>query len=275
MGVQTNLITIPTFGPSMTGPETVLIASRPFDFRAGGDYVSGNAPSDSPMVHVEQPPPLEIMKYQVSAADYAQCVTDGACEKAQPRRRGKGNVPATGVSYDDAIDYAAWLSKQTGATWRLPTIEEWTFAAGSKAVDPALGVKTDTSDPAERWLLTYDRETALGNNGPAKPEPLGAFGVNEYGVADLSAVVWEWSATCASRTTRNDAGNVLTQVESCGVRYLEGRHRTPMSTFVRDAVGGGCSVGIPPDNFGFRLVREPGWIERAGNLVAAWLKHAN
>ena len=32
-----------------------------------------------------------------------------------------------------------------------------------------------------------------------------------------------------------------------------------MSTFVRDARGGGCTIGAPPDNLGFRLVRERGW----------------
>lgn len=33
-----------------------------------------------------------------------------------------------------------------------------------------------------------------------------------------------------------------------------------MSGFVRDAQGGGCSVGTPPDNLGFRLVRDRGRI---------------
>ena len=32
-----------------------------------------------------------------------------------------------------------------------------------------------------------------------------------------------------------------------------------MSTFVRDGRSGGCSVGAPPDNLGFRLVKERPW----------------
>jgi hypothetical protein len=31
-----------------------------------------------------------------------------------------------------------------------------------------------------------------------------------------------------------------------------------MSNFIRDAMTGGCSAGVPPDNLGFRLVRDPG-----------------
>jgi formylglycine-generating enzyme required for sulfatase activity len=261
VGAQTGLLTLPAVAPAGT-PETVVIAPRSYAYRATGEFLRNGASVDGPLVALDDPPPLEIMKYQVSAADYAACVADGGCALAEPRRRGIGNVPVTGVSFRDATDYADWLTRRTGARWRLPTIEEWTFAAGSKTVDPALGLETDAADPAERWLLQYEREAALGDRALATPEPLGSFGVNEFGVADLSAVVWEWTATCASRTTVDATGNVVTFIDSCGVRYLEGRHRTAMNVFVRDAVAGGCTIGAPPDNLGFRLVREPTLVER-------------
>jgi hypothetical protein len=35
---------------------------------------------------------------------------------------------------------------------------------------------------------------------------------------------------------------------------VEGRHRTYVSDFIRDARTGGCQVGTPPTNLGFRLV---------------------
>ncbi len=221
--------------------------------------MQGTATVDGPLVAVEDPPALEIMKYQVSAADYDQCVADGACLKAEPRRRGLGDVPVTGVSFNDANDYAAWLSAKTGRTWRLPSVAEWTFAAGSKARDDALGVATDAKDPAKRWLAYYEREAALGAKALATPSPLGTFGENEYGVADMAESVWEWTATCGSRTTLGAADETLTYLKSCGVKLLEGRHRTPMSAFIRDAQGGGCTIGAPPDNLGFRLVRQREW----------------
>jgi len=45
---------------------------------------------------------------------------------------------------------------------------------------------------------------------------------------------------------------------NCGVRVVEGRHRTYVTDFIRDARGGGCAFGAPPSNLGFRLVREEG-----------------
>jgi formylglycine-generating enzyme required for sulfatase activity len=256
---QTDLVEWPSgVAVTMAAPATVTIMPRAYSYRADGDFIRDAAPVDGPLLTIEQPVPLEIMTHQVSAIDYARCVADGDCERAEPRRRGEGNVPVTGVSFRDANDYATWLSRATGAIWRLPTVAEWAFAAGSKATDHALGVETDPQDPAERWLAFYEKEAALGDNALRSPEPLGAFGVNEYGVADLAGSVWEWTTTCGSRTTLGPRGEPLRQLESCGVRFLEGRHRTPMNVFVRDAMGGGCSVGAPPDNLGFRLVRERG-----------------
>jgi formylglycine-generating enzyme required for sulfatase activity len=271
IGWQTDAIDLPvlSFSTTSAAPETIVIAPRAFAYRASGDFIRGTASVDGPLIEIDQPAPLEIMKYQVSVADYALCVADGACKKAEPRRHGDNtNLPVTGVNFNDATGYADWLSRRTGETWRLPTIEEWAFAAGSEAVDHALGINANDDDPAERWLFAYERESALGTDGPANPEPLGSFGVNEFGVADLSAVVWEWTATCASRTTLDAAGKTLSHLENCGVRYLEGRHRTPMSAFVRDALGGGCSVGAPPDNLGFRLVRVPSWLAFARSAIA-------
>lgn len=259
IAAQTGLLTVPAATASMTGPETVTIAPREYSYRDSGEFQRNGANIDGPLVTVERPAPLEIMKFQVSDTDYARCVADGACEATRPLRRGTGNVAVTGVSFDDATAYAAWLSAKTDESWRLPTIAEWVFAAGSKARDDALGIETEKDNPADRWLAFYERESALGANALTTPEPLGSAGINEFGVADLSAAVWEWSSTCDSRTTLGAAGEILSRVEACGVRLLEGRHRAPMSAFVRDARTGGCSVGAPPDNLGFRLVKERNW----------------
>lgn len=243
-------------------PATTSIASRPYTYREPGEFYRGMAQLDGRLIAVEAAAPLEIMTYQVSVADYARCVADSACRTAAPRRRGNGDVPVTGVSFDDANDYAAWLSRQTGASWRLPTVAEWVFAAGERAVDPALGTDAAADDPIERWIALYEREAELGADALAAPEPLGSFGFNGLGVADIGGTVWEWTATCASRTTLAANGAVLATLPSCGVRYVEGRHRTQVTAFIRDARAGGCSTGTPPDNLGFRLVREPGWLER-------------
>ena len=54
------------------------------------------------------------------------CSLSGQCE---PRLDVADVLPLANVSVDEVRDYATWLSEQTGATYRLPTLSEWQYAA--------------------------------------------------------------------------------------------------------------------------------------------------
>ncbi|WP_193336930.1 SUMF1/EgtB/PvdO family nonheme iron enzyme [Devosia beringensis] len=256
------------FGNSrLAGPEQVTLAPADFTYRAAGHFLRDGIPVDAPMLQTRLDAPLTIMKYQVRAADYAACVADGACAPAEPRHIGKGNIPVTGVNYDDATDYAAWLSGRTGENWELPTDEQWAFAAGAGFADDALGLAADNANPAARWLASYEKEAARNSEAGRTPLPLGSFGSNENGVADMGGNVWEWTQTCHRRVHVDAAGAILSETPACTIKILDGQHRTPMSFFIRDAKSGGCSVGIPPANLGFRLVRQPAWHETLRTML--------
>jgi formylglycine-generating enzyme required for sulfatase activity len=260
IGIQLDLPGPRFASTAMAGPETVTLQPADFTNRAEGHFLRNGNPVDAPLIHTRLEAPLVIMKYQVSATDYAQCVAEGACAKPEPRYIGEGNVPATGVNYDDATAYAAWLSQRTGQDWVLPTDRQWAFAAGSQFVDEALGVEDETN-PALRWLANYEQETARRNDAGRLPLPLGSFGSNENGLADMAGNVWEWTQTCHRRVHVDAEGAVLSEMPACGIRVLDGKHRASMSFFIRDAKSGGCSVGVPPDNLGFRLMRHQAWYE--------------
>jgi formylglycine-generating enzyme required for sulfatase activity len=253
--------------PADTLPETVTLAPAPFSHRPAGAYLQGNVTVSAPRLTTSLGEPLTIMVHEVSAADYARCVAGRACAPAEPAHRAAGEVPVTGVSYDDARAYADWLSARTGQSWRLPTVEEWDFAAGALARDHGLEGLADAADPAQKWLADFDRAAAERVPGGAVPQPLGSIGPNENGLADLGGNVWEWTATCNSRVTLDASGQVAGTLPSCGLRIVEGKHRMPINVFVRDAIRGGCSVGNPPDNLGFRLVRDPPWYARLAARV--------
>jgi formylglycine-generating enzyme required for sulfatase activity len=240
----------------------VTVAPGSFEFRLPGEYVKDGSPVDAPKRAVAFRRGFDFMKDEVSAAEYAICVTDGACEAAEGGNA-SATLPVTGVSYRDATAYAAWLSAKTGETWRLPTDEEWAFAAAERRRDDALGLAEDASNPAARWLARYRAEAGSSDRRDSEPKPLGHFGTNSKGLSDLAGNVWEWTSTCYVRATMSGNGKVAHSTDNCGVRVVAGRHRGYMSTFLRDGRSGGCAAGLAPDNLGFRLVREaPSLISR-------------
>ena len=236
-------------------PALIELAPGSVRYRVAGDFTRAGKPAEAPLVTIRITQPLAIMKRQVSSADYQRCVADAACRALPPDVTVAADRPAVMVSWRDADAYAAWLSRKTGEVYRLPTDEEWAYAAGSRYQDDSLPV--DSNDPSKGWLARYERESSLKSAEiDSKPRPLGAFGANENGLLDVAGNVWEWTNTCFVRTALDESGKALNSTANCGVRVVEGQHRAYVTDFIRDARAGGCAAGVPPSNLGFRLVRE-------------------
>ncbi|MCO5189294.1 MAG: SUMF1/EgtB/PvdO family nonheme iron enzyme [Anaerolineae bacterium] len=96
------------------------------------------------------------------------------------------NLPVVGVSWYEAMAYAAWLAATTGKPYRLPTEAEWERAA--RYTDGRIYPWGD----AWRDGIVNSKETGL-----ERPTAVGAFpaGISQDGVHDLSGNVWEWCQT--------------------------------------------------------------------------------
>jgi formylglycine-generating enzyme required for sulfatase activity len=251
--------------------EMVTLASGDVSYRAAGDFSRAGRPANAPLRAVPIDKSLNIMVRQVTAAEYARCSAAGACPRL-PTSDSSSDRPVVGVSWRDATAYAAWLSRETGERFRLPTDREWAYAAGSRYHDDVLP-ESDANDPSRRWLARYEAESERGRPADAAPQPIGTFGANEHGLLDVGGNVWEWTDSCFVRGAIETDGEVRATLVNCGVRVVEGAHRTFVSDFIRDARAGGCAVGTPPSNLGFRLVREDDGL-RPVRLLLARLRRA-
>ncbi|MGI9303443.1 MAG: SUMF1/EgtB/PvdO family nonheme iron enzyme [Gammaproteobacteria bacterium] len=145
---------------------------------------------------------------------------------------GRSDHPVVLVSHADAQAYAAWLSRTTGAVWRLPSELEWEKAARGKD-----GRRFPWGDEfmADR-LNSHDA-------GPFDTMPVGSFpaGASPFGLQDAAGQVFEWTSTS------NAPGRAVVKGGSwddkgCGVCRPAARHTRP--------------VELKHILIGFRLVRE-------------------
>ncbi len=246
-------------------PELVKIETQRVVYREAGEFLLDSAPVNGPIAEVGVSRAFAIMRRQVTRGEYDRCVAAGQCAPAEGPTA--PDLPVVGVNFNDAVAYAKWLSRETGEAYRLPTDREWAIAAGSRYVDDGYGVVDDPRNPATRWLSRYEANTKKSRTADPEPRPAGAFGENEHGLLDLSGNVWEWTSTCFERHATDSATGKTERHAICGVRIAEGAHRAYLSSFIRDPRGGACSVGVPPENLGIRLVRDdPDMLGRMRNF---------
>jgi formylglycine-generating enzyme len=106
--------------------------------------------------------------------------------------------PVVQVSWFDAMNFAAWLSRKAGVIFRLPTKEEWLLAAREICAFPW----GNSLDGLERRMNFGTRELADYRwiheqfaDGHAYSSPVRAFPPNSRGLHDMLGNVWVWNWT--------------------------------------------------------------------------------
>ncbi len=152
--------------------------------------------------------------------------------------------PATMVSWQQAVDFCAWLSKNEGLPYRLPTEAEWEYAcrAGTTTV-------FNTGDS----LTPEQANIGLARDGKSKIAtlPVGSYPPNPWGLYDMHGNVEEW---CLDWYGPYEAGE---QVDPVG--RADG--------FVRVTRGGSYSImSYAPDNAHFcRSANRSGYLPDDAN----------
>jgi formylglycine-generating enzyme required for sulfatase activity len=164
----------------MAVPTPDLVTIPGGSFRMGSD---AGRPDEAP-VHVAEVAPFALARTPVTNAQYDAFVRAGG---ARPSGWGEPAFadpaqPVVGLTWFDAVAYAAWLSERTGRTWRLPTEAEWERAArgGREGAPTAWG---DALPPEEVPAGPLGGPWRTGRGRP-----------NGYGLLDITTVVHEWCA---------------------------------------------------------------------------------
>jgi formylglycine-generating enzyme required for sulfatase activity len=140
---------------------------------------------DEKPVHDVSFPTFFLQIDEVTVVQYARCVAAGKCSPAgnddfcNAGRAGRERNPVNCVSQPQAATYCEWLGR------RLPTEDEWEFAASGKA----------------KRLYAWGNSTPTGRVCWARPTE-GTCDVSTFdagstpdGLHDITGNVWEWTSS--------------------------------------------------------------------------------
>lgn len=236
---------VKTFKDCAQCPDMVVIPD--------GSFLMGSnaGDSDEKPVHQVTVGRFAMGKYEVTFAQWDACVAAGGCShRPGDEGWGRGRRPVINVSWRHARQYVAWLSRETGKRYRLPSEAEWEYAAraGTQTAywwGDAIGSgNANCSDCDSRW---DNRRTA----------PVGSFRPNRFGLYDVSGNVDEWVEDCWHKTYAGAPtnGRPWTTGGNCRFRVLRGGSWLYNPKGLLSASRVGVGSGFRVNGLGFRVAR--------------------
>ena len=208
--------------------------------------------NEKPVHDVTIPAAFALSVYEVTFAHFDRFTSQNKLDDVDDHGRGRGSRPVTGVSWDYAKAYIAWLSSETGEEYRLPSEAEWEYAARA-------GTETKYSWGNEIGVNRANCFRSCGDQWEG-PAPVGSFGANAFGLYDMHGNAYEWVEDCSNRSysgAPSDGSAWLGSSWTCLKRVLRGGGYTSRPRGLRaahrfDSLGGGRSSYSV---VGFRVAR--------------------
>ena len=194
--------------PDKHCPQMVVVPASP------QGLLLGSPPNEEGRLESEKQHAVAIKSFaigvdEVKTGEYMACVADKGCRPPEWLEPGgehnietgngvtyksmvkyiKGDEqPIVGVSWDDANAYATWLSKTSGQRYRLPSEEEWEYAAraGSSTM---FWWGNDVKLKDESMACCRGCGSDLDGVGLYAAQ---SFKPNAFGLHNTLGNVWEW-----------------------------------------------------------------------------------
>jgi formylglycine-generating enzyme required for sulfatase activity len=225
-------------------------------FVPGGSFLMGSPVTEAgrndnegPLHKVTITKPFAVSEFDVTFLDWDACVSSSGCDAVSDDTMGRGSKPVVDVSWDQAHQYVAWLSRRTGQSYRLLTEAEWEYAARAG------------SSTAYPWGNEIGRDNAncRGCGSPwdtVQTSPVGSFTPNAFGLFDMQGNVWQWVEDCYKDSYSGapaDGSILITDI--CNRRVVRGGSWFTVPRYVRSAYRFGLATAYSFNDLGFRVAR--------------------
>lgn len=203
-------------------PEMVVIPS--------GSFMMGSPPDEEARASDEGPPRrVQVRSFAmgctaVSFSEYDRFAKVTGRDRPSDEGWGRRAYPAINVSWDDANDYAQWLSTQTGQRYRLPSEAEWEYAARAGTTGPFSFVGMISSAKANyNSHYSYGDSQREFSGYREQTVPVGSLPANPWGLYEVHGNVLEWVADCWHSDYADAPSNGgVWAGGNCGRRVLRG-----------------------------------------------------
>ncbi|TRU18850.1 MAG: TIR domain-containing protein [Microcystis aeruginosa Ma_QC_B_20070730_S2] len=176
--------------------EMVAIPGRTFTMGSP----AGEGDNDEKPQHQVTVPPFFMGKYPITQAQWQAIASRTDLKVKQdlePKpayfkdRPDSDRRPVEWVSWYDAIEFCARLSKLTGREYRLPSEAEWEYACRAGTTTPFYFGETITGELAN-YNAGYTYADEPKGEYRDQTTPVGQFPPNAFGLYDMHGNVWEW-----------------------------------------------------------------------------------
>jgi len=173
-----------------------------------GAFWQGSADTSPFALSIEKPrrrvviaAPFAVGVHEITMAQWDTCVADSGCEtRPADNGWGRGTRPVMMVSWNDAMQYASWISAKTGQAYTLPSESQWEYVArageesdwpGGDAASICQYGNIAGNETSFEWR---DRDCA--DNSALATMPVGSYKPNGFGLYDVIGNVAEWTLDC-------------------------------------------------------------------------------
>jgi formylglycine-generating enzyme required for sulfatase activity len=212
--------------------------------------------------------PFWMGKFPVTQGQWAVVATWPKVEidlQPDPSRFKGANRPVEQVSWDDAVEFCARLTRKKGRIYRLPSEAEWEYACRAGTTTPFYFGETITTDLANYrgtdWEFegkVYKGNYGQGPKGEYRKETtdVGKFPPNSFGLYEMHGNIWEW---CEDKWHENyigapSDGTACPGDNENGGRLLRGGSCYLNPVLCRAACRGGSSRDARNSLLGVRVV---------------------